>query len=364
MNDSMHDPVEGGANESLPPPISPGVQLAALREQRGWTIDQVASQLNLAPRQVVAIESDDYASLPGMPIVRGFIRGYAKLLKIDFAPLLASLGGQVGSDTPVSPRKTISTPFPETRLPSMTDRAPVKSKWLAGALLIAVLGVGIWVVEQNGNLASMSKSVSSQIQQGMAYLPGLTSDPKSEVVKMAPAPIASNTTTQTTPITSPETAPAASGTEASAALNVPGSAQTGAASVPSSQPKVEVPPQTPLAGASVSGEQSKAAEITQVPATGQPLAAAQNATPSTSAVPGKDNLVLNARQDSWVDIRQTRNKTVLLSRMVKAGSTETVEVTEPVLVVVGNASGVDLTFRGAPIDTKVGRGNVARLTLK
>ncbi len=56
------------------------------RESKEWTIAYVASQLNLAPRQIHALETDNYAALPGLVSVRGFIRSYAKLLKIDAKP--------------------------------------------------------------------------------------------------------------------------------------------------------------------------------------------------------------------------------------------------------------------------------------
>ncbi|HBZ05323.1 MAG TPA: DUF4115 domain-containing protein, partial [Massilia sp.] len=42
----------------------PGATLAAQREAMGWSVEQVAEQLKLAVRQVVAIEAGDYASLP------------------------------------------------------------------------------------------------------------------------------------------------------------------------------------------------------------------------------------------------------------------------------------------------------------
>ena len=68
--------------------LSPGAKLATARTALGWSIDEVASQLKLAKRQIVAIEADDYASLPEPAVIRGFIRAYAKLLKLDAAPLL------------------------------------------------------------------------------------------------------------------------------------------------------------------------------------------------------------------------------------------------------------------------------------
>jgi cytoskeletal protein RodZ len=48
----------------------------------------VATQLKITRHQILAIEADDYDVLPAPAIVRGFVRTYAKLLKLDSAPLL------------------------------------------------------------------------------------------------------------------------------------------------------------------------------------------------------------------------------------------------------------------------------------
>ena len=92
MSDDINDPLASPL-PTVEQPVamqastSPGAELARQREARGWTVAEVADQLNLAARQIAALEADNYAALPGMAIVRGFIRAYAKLLKIDATPL-------------------------------------------------------------------------------------------------------------------------------------------------------------------------------------------------------------------------------------------------------------------------------------
>ncbi len=76
--------------------LSPGTQLASARNAMGWTVEQVAAQLKLATRQIVALEADDYAALPEPAVVRGFIRAYAKLLRLDAAPLVALIAVDEG----------------------------------------------------------------------------------------------------------------------------------------------------------------------------------------------------------------------------------------------------------------------------
>ncbi len=317
----MNDASAGNAGPSEVPhmPLSPGAQLAAYRRERGWTVEQVANHLNLAPRQVVAIESDDYASLPGMPIVRGFVRAYAKLLKVDAAPLLTLLGGEtVLAQEPLVPRKTLSTPFSEARLPSMTERPSLSSKWVIGLLLLVLLGVAVWAAQQITEVAELQKSAATQVQNGLAYLSGPESKPKLQ--GNVPAQVAE---------VKPETA-----------MTAP--------------PVVVQDNQVASAPAAV---QSAAPAEQQ---TSPPPAAA----PETSTSTVKDALVLTAREESWVEVRRTDNKSSVLSRLMKAGDTETIEVAEPVLLVIGNASGVDATLRGEPLEIKAGKSNVARLNLK
>lgn len=75
-----------------------GVLLKRARERNGLTRETVAGQLNLLLSQVVALEEDDFARFPGETFVRGHLRSYARLLKIDANELLrAYSGGSLGS---------------------------------------------------------------------------------------------------------------------------------------------------------------------------------------------------------------------------------------------------------------------------
>ncbi len=69
----------------------PGSRLKSAREAAGLSLDQVAQQLKLAPRQVRALEDEDFAQLPGRTFARGFVRNYARLLNLDGDHLLSML---------------------------------------------------------------------------------------------------------------------------------------------------------------------------------------------------------------------------------------------------------------------------------
>ena len=55
-----------------------GERLKQTREQQGMSIEDVAGKLKLTPRQITAIEAEDWAALPERPFTRGFMRGYAR----------------------------------------------------------------------------------------------------------------------------------------------------------------------------------------------------------------------------------------------------------------------------------------------
>ena len=79
---------------------SVGTRLRQAREARGMSIDSVGRAIKLAPRQVEAIEADDFDSLMSPTYVRGFIRNYAALIGLDAQTLLGSLDQQHVRATP------------------------------------------------------------------------------------------------------------------------------------------------------------------------------------------------------------------------------------------------------------------------
>jgi cytoskeleton protein RodZ len=60
-----------------------GQELAFAREAKGMSQEQIADILNLTLANVIALENDDYESLPGWTYVSGYLRAYARLLDLD-----------------------------------------------------------------------------------------------------------------------------------------------------------------------------------------------------------------------------------------------------------------------------------------
>ncbi|HBI69582.1 MAG TPA: DUF4115 domain-containing protein, partial [Massilia sp.] len=82
------------------------------------------------------------------------------------------------------------------------------------------------------------------------------------------------------------------------------------------------------------------------------------------AAAGANTLVLSVREDSWIEVRPQGGR-ALISRLVKAGSTETVEVPGTATLVVGNPSAVTATLRGAAVALpQVPGKTISRVTIK
>jgi len=303
---------------------APGAQLAAQREAMGLSIDQIADQLKLAPRQVVAIEQGDYASLPNMAVTRGFIRAYAKVVRLDPAPLVA----QIEVTPTVAPtvdhgtvrREKISTTFSESRFPSMTEGRSKSKRWIAvGAVaLVVVAAAAAW-------------------QSGL-----VSTDMFHRAASTEAAPVPSQPGTETTTLPAP---------------SVPLVQPTTPPGTPVAQSTAPVADAAPVPAATQ--QPATAAVTTPAPAAAQPAAAA----PAAPAESG-NALVLTVTQDSWIEVKRPGAKS-LISRLVKAGSTETVEIDRQSTLVVGNPDGVRATLRGQPLDLpKIPNGTIARVPLK
>jgi cytoskeleton protein RodZ len=74
-------------------------------------------------------------------------------------------------------------------------------------------------------------------------------------------------------------------------------------------------------------------------------------------------LVLTATGDSWIEVRPLKGKP-LLSKLARAGSTETLTLDQPVTLIVGKPSVVNVTLRGAPVALPpVAGSTVSRVSL-
>ena len=110
-----------------------GSQLQASRMEQKLGLEEVAERLRLAPGVLSAIEAGDSGQLPAMTFIRGYIRSYARLLKIDEHALLAQLG-EVNSQN--------SRPLTVTKPIRFQSRFSIpSSKWISRLLILCGVGV-------------------------------------------------------------------------------------------------------------------------------------------------------------------------------------------------------------------------------
>jgi cytoskeleton protein RodZ len=286
--------------------------LRETREQLGLSIDAVATHLKLAPRQIRALEDEAYDQLPSRAFIRGFIRNYARLLKLDGDALLASME-QPPAAAPLLP----PMPAGMGELPQARRAAAVWQVWAIPALLVIALAVGAYYEWDKSQRATNSVS-------------GAT--------KPVPArPVAGSTNAK-----EESTAPAVNPSATAAQNNAP-------------------PTQTPAPSSSAAPATAPAQP--GPPASSASTMAAPVAGTARSRVPGIGEVSLSFRDLSWVEVRDQKGQ-VLLSQHNAAGSKQTVSGKPPLTVVIGNADQVKLIYNSKSVDlAPYIHQNVARLTL-
>jgi cytoskeleton protein RodZ len=338
---------------SAPAAVLPGVQLAARRQQLNLTVEHIANQLNLAPRQIQALEADNYGALPGMASVRGFIRAYAKLLKLDAEPLVQAVAGEASATAvePLGPALS-TTPFSDGRSSLAGRRFPLS--WLVALAVLALVLLAA-IGSQMGWFPALSQSLSRNIDGGLALLHDSGSRPAQTDTASAAASAdsASDNAAPATVVISelPAAKPQAKADPAPApAVQAPAKIEPPLAKAEAPPVKADVAPVAPAAAAAPA-----------VPAA-QPAAA--KAPDAADPAASKDLLVVKLRQDSWIDIRRSNNSPVV-SRLARAGEVETVKVNGPLALTIGNAPGVELSLRGKAIALEAeANSNVAHITLR
>jgi cytoskeleton protein RodZ len=309
----------------------------------------------------VALEAGDYASLPSPAVTRGFVRAYAKLMKMDPAPLVA----QIAMDTPPTPdssatvtRRASPASFSESKFPSHGKRSTLPLGWIVGGVVVVVAAAAAWhfglVPHRSGETegpTSASGTPSNMVTEPAAAgstgsASGNANGNAVETLQNPSVPLIS--------------VPGQNSGAAAPATNGP--APAGNAPAPATAPTTQpaAPAQTaPATAPAQKAPGANAAAPGTAPATAQPAAEVVKTATSANA------LVLNVREDSWIQVTPAKGGAALISRLVKAGSTETFNVDQPVRVVVGNPDGVTATLRGSAVSLPSVPGKkLARINLQ
>jgi cytoskeleton protein RodZ len=297
-----------------------GRALARAREAQGIPAAEMAGRLRLHPRQLEAIEHERLDDLPSAPFVRGFVRSYAKELKIDPAPLLAALGARLPAPA------TLGLAPPPGRATTEVRRAGVEraSRFMViggsvtALLILAIVG---WIASTRVKPAVVSVSSAG--------------------VATASAPAV------------PAADPARAG--------VPGAAVAPSAASPS-EPAIAVPGATVgQAPAIVMSAAGPVEPVAAEPAAALPPVAV------VAAPPAVDGLRLQvSSKPSWIEVTDADGRVVFVGTLSSGAEQFLANLKSPLRLTLGNASTVTVTYRGKLVDLQphIRANDLARLTLE
>lgn len=282
------------------------------------------------PAIIEALEREDYKSLPEPVFVTGYIRKYANLVGLDPKPLVATYGAP-----PVRARTNYTT--------MRTGRRRIDTSHLAlgligvGSLLLVGVLVFLWQWYQRPDPVSET-TAAEELARETVPADVLDRVPESELSAF-PAdpedPLADRERGQSPePGSDPETSqpqPPITTTATTATWEVPEeNAAAGVIAAMDAQP----------AGTTVDAEEAEA---------------------TTAAAAGEIEVVFTG--PCWVDVRDSAQKS-MISGAMKEGDRYVLEGKPPYSFVLGNATAVQVTVGGKPLDLNtVSRGSVARFTL-
>lgn len=307
---------EQGNPSAAIPQTSLGVMLREAREQLGLSVADVAGQTKFAPRQINALEADDFKNLPETAFLRGFVRSYAKILNVDAEILLAALPQAKAPTAELIPA-SVDVPFPKEH------SAQKNLLMLAAALLIALIVV-VFVVWHFKDPLKKTKGVKIEPPVSLPV----------EIQKTTPAP----------------------------------EIQTTAVPPVQKHNMVEPPPKSEKPKPPASETENKPA----VRATKTAVASVVQQTQSTDTATHNDAVIKIALlhmvfdEESWAEITDKEGK-IISSRIHAPGSEMNVHGYLPLSLVIGHAAATHLYQDGKPVDLAPytnSSSEVARITLK
>ncbi len=325
--------------------VQPGVRLAEARERLKLSAADVARQLKLSVAQVEALESGQFERLPGVVFVRGFIRNYARLVKLDPDQLLEAAAGSL----PQQSARPEAPPSQNIPFPSSRPRLRRKYIWVAVVLVAALAFYEFFVSGKN------TVVTTHPIEVTPAPLPLTIA--KEEKSPEPAAAIPKPETASAEPIAAP-TKPMAAPSNAGKVVTAE---ETPAPSQESTQP-AQAATEQPAA------EPAKVAPAPEDSVTPPPAAAVAPAPqPESASVrpePAERQVTLVFEDESWVEIRDRHGK-VLLYQLNPPGTREAVNGRPPLSFVIGNPQSVRLTYDDRAVDLEPhSKTGVARMTLE
>jgi cytoskeleton protein RodZ len=146
------------AVETMDAKVKPscGEILQQARESLSLQLSEVATQLKLPVSRLIEIETSELDASVSATFYRGYIRSYARLVKLDPEPLLASFNETVVQDTEVTYSPSLAQ-FKSKK--EMTTRHRL-FKWLSIVIVLLILVAVSWGLKERFAESSSLKSES------------------------------------------------------------------------------------------------------------------------------------------------------------------------------------------------------------
>ena len=347
-----------------------GSMLREARERLGLSVGDVANQIKFAPRQIEALEADDFSAKPEATFLRGFVRSYGKLLHLDEDVLFAAL-----PETKVTTLSAVSvqnqTVFPNTQ----SSVRKHNFVWMSAALLLVVVALGFAIfngtspVQPETDDQAESKTDEATVEAPVA-LPDVLPTVSQQVMDQ---PVAASSVQ---PI-----APTADIVVKVAEVVAPKPKEVKLVAPPTTlpqNPKVTVektPEKSPVPDSAPAGAGAGAVAEAEPPKATVPIDMLLGITPAKPAAQTAAAFDIASElaglhivfgEESWTDIRDKTGKS-LSSKINPGGSELRIEGTPPFAVVIANARSARLYYKGKQVGLEAHikkYGNVARLTLE
>jgi cytoskeleton protein RodZ len=315
-----------------------GERLQRERELRAISLDEIAKSTKIGTRLLQALEAEEFDKLPGGIFNKGFVRAYAKYLGLDEEQAVTDFMAAESEKererrSPIASEENRNASNPKLfaiqggsradNVYNMRASAEVVEQdppqangfLMAAVILVFVLGIGGFGWKYyNAHSDAKAETSTDQTRQ---TAPALRTP--------QPAPVQ----TQPSPTAATDTAMATSTTPAQVSDATINAAKP--ATNPSAAAKKPDDIITKSSDASLTAKSITPADTTTKAAT----------------IPGAFTLDLRADEQSWVQISSEGK--VLWTGMVNKDATKTFRASKELIVKLGNAPGVELSYNGKPL---------------
>ncbi len=349
-----------------------GYQLKLARNEKNLTTSDIARELRLDQKIIVAMESEDQGKLPESAFVCGYIRNYARLLGIQPEPLVEYYKREYSSNC--SDPELKITNGKGIKAHSEASRFIIPLLMIGGGMFLVFGAWQLWnyiASEYAGKQADTITFEQPAATDIMNDEPGQLALPEPNKDTYVPM---QNIGGSSKPVTVKvdATDSQSSVNNAGQALNIAASRAENNLSAEDSQSAEDTqsaegsqPAEgSQLAEGSIPAEGSQLAEGSLSAEGSQPTADADNSLKQNQAVPAK-GLHLEFSGDSWLVIKDANGKK-LATGLKRAGQVLNLEGPAPYNVFLGNGRVVKLSINGKIFDHSryINDKNIARFSVQ